>query len=449
MGRRTRVSPNTFGNKYRSGAGISGNSSSLGIYPFTSGTHPITNFPPFSDVAHKRSDGRLLTISPSLVGGTSITDEPKGRGKRNYCLHTVTEYRQGVHYYTAKHATKDSWYVLSDGMPAPPSLSGFTAATLTEAQLNQLRAESWATLSPSVDSGFSAANFLYELKDYRELVKYCGRVISGFESVIGLLTRKFSGYDLLTGKSAAELNLEYQFNFKPLIRDLATVIDLIQHLPDAASKFNEQGNKRNIRHFSKDVSKVTSVTGPGIYRTYSQTQVRYCAQLVCRYSIDVDDTFGFFARYAGLDITLSTLWNAFPFSFLVDMFTTFGKSLAYISRSPVANLDIEGWSESQTCEIIRVLCLSRLGDTNAPYSGGDTRPIQYFTGGTGLPGDIDVQADFPVAWSKYRRYERTPGLTGQLYGAGTWVTPTYYLGDELAALGERAVTLASLMRAFR
>ena len=200
---------------------------------------------------------------------------------------------------------------------------------------NEMRAEAWASLKPQLNDGFSLANFVFELRDIRDLVRTIPRLRRY------LANTNTSGWG---SKPLAEVILAYSFGLLPLISDLKGIIDNILNADKAINKFLSDGKRLESYHFSKELGfheDVTYVTSGIVKTTYKAV---YHATLRCKYDYKVDNST--FCRLAGCRITPEVLWNAVPWTFVVDWIYKVGDFLAQFDNDPGLTVHINDYCDS-------------------------------------------------------------------------------------------------------
>jgi len=253
-----------------------------------------------------------------LVRSEIMTDE-KPRFKRSgNCLHeksvvTVNELTVDDQYGGAHHVYRNGllFCLLTDG--------GFCNAPLSipaDIRWDELNSIAVQTMMPTLDSGFSAATFLHELKDLKRLPEFWNEKKSAL-------------------KNFASDHLNTQFGWIPFMSDVVTLCTGLKEGLSAIRDFQARAGKRQKRHFRHFIdvpspSPVTTYNGnPQKVIQYDSYEVhQYSATMVYTYTVpDMSDIvlalLGLIDRYSGL-LNPTTLWDAIPFSFVVDWFFDVG-----------------------------------------------------------------------------------------------------------------------------
>lgn len=281
--------------------------------------------------------------TPSMVAvtvpGDEIECDNSSKRKFNYCLHSkdtfemhsncITSYL--VHcthsrftYGAAFHLKGGCWFTPS--RPVEPTLPEVT---------QQMRARAWQELLPKLESGFSLLNFLWELKDLPSLFKQAlkaSRFIKNSD-IIKILKKGNT-------KTASELLLAYSFAIAPFMADVESICDLLAACDKEVNKFIAEGKKAQSYHYREDLGSSTTSAG-GSYDRFleTETSAEYYATLRCKYLYKKPDVWVSLMRLWGLRVTPEALWNAVPFSFVVDWVLKIGDALQQFDRD--CNLTVE------------------------------------------------------------------------------------------------------------
>jgi len=299
----------------------------------------------------------------------------------NNVTHTALSYHvadvgwKGVRGTT--QTVRSQWYNPPTGPPALPSVS---AAVKLQAYT-----ECYNELLPKLQEDLSLANFIYELKDLKSLMKHfahgkeaisaiatdvkrlVGAGKSGFtkkpvkrnrESYKEYTDRvsKWRTQQALVGASvASDIDLSYHYAVKPLIRDVAEMSILFGRMREKINAFNAQGSVRNVAHAVRFLAPTASITGTGDQRivTLSKTTYRQTAEMT--YRLKQMSDIAAMMHYSGLRLTPATIWNAIPFTFVIDHFTNMGEVVASFDNSEVM-FDMTRLMESYKSETAKVLC---------------------------------------------------------------------------------------------
>jgi hypothetical protein len=171
-----------------------------------------------------------------------------------------------------------------------------------------------ASLNPNVPQ-VDVPLFLFELREYPRMLKHLG--------------------DLLRGKpgSIAETSIAYQFGWAPLIGDLhklANLVELVEKSRDEIERLKSsepiEGTLESYPHSWTGSTKRRNLAGGRWYESHSAyTNTRkawFSARLEPQFSSPVFREGGLqtLQRALGGSLSASTLWNAIPWSWLIDYF---------------------------------------------------------------------------------------------------------------------------------
>jgi len=253
----------------------------------------------------------------------------------------------------------------------------------------QLDAEALAHMLPSMANGFSILNFFYELKDFRRLADAFLKKKNRFKTLVfgddlqdALRHDKSIGQKTISVLSKAYLN--YSFAWKPLVSDLLDIYDNLQTVDDRLKEIYKRAGKPQTRHYSRDLTDLED-DNEGIWegnskmgatpvndngspwapnRLYYRSKFRYLERpsyhATCRYTYQVPGVLDDRAKLKGwLDAfgarpDPSIIWNAVPFTFLIDYVVNVG---GYLRRFSSDNLKlhttIEDFCSSQKSVVLR------------------------------------------------------------------------------------------------
>lgn len=368
-------------------------------------------------VPHK-TDAELLAAAqplyhdPSPAGypttsGFSFIDYDQGKQKFNHCLHvkegefSCLDIKKGVVYswpYGAKFC-----YALVAGMGATPGrYSGYrptgwcpTAEADLEDLITPYRREAWENLMPQLNTGFSLTNFLLELRDIRDLWKTASKMSRMLRS----LDRRIVGT-----KTLSELILAYSFGVLPLRSDLETIVEDLFNTNKRVNEFIDRGKRVLSYHFRKewDVENddVTWRSESPYAQTFRVRKKLFSATLRSSYLYRKPSKLEGFLRVMGLRLTPEIIWNAIPFTFVIDWVLDIQSFLRQFDDDTNLTLNIVDYCDSikvaETFEQYR-----RLSAT-APSYGTLTARVKLYT--------ADNLAD-DVIWSyQAQSYLRLPGF---------------------------------------
>jgi len=247
------------------------------------------------------------------------------------------------------------------------------------------------SMLPNIKPNLSLINSIIELKDFKGLGESLTRIAKGLGEV-GKLFDKLPGNSrskslAKISKSAAEAHLQVQFNFKPLMSDIKGLLQSFKRYQAQAMRLMSNARK------AKRVHRVQYLSFPdeqGSYALNAYTPANYlwrlnvnagnnyppdtwgpptgCAAASCaarsrlepvkfhvelEYSYDYDELqkqhAALFALMDNLGVNLdpSVIWNAIPYSFVVDWVVGIGPFLEQFKRrnlEPVTYIRRALWS---------------------------------------------------------------------------------------------------------
>lgn len=214
--------------------------------------------------------------------------------------------------YLSYHSFSDIGYHLDQFYD-----QGLNAGGEVSVDWEQLNAEAYLTMKPSLSSSFSLTNFLVELREFKTLFKFVDTSKSVSRNV-------GSGY------------LNYQFGWKLFVRDLLEIKDKLINMEKTLNDYKSKQGKVLVRHFAKSLSKDSGVElgNSTTYKARLQWERKqfFHATMRYRYTVpDIDKAHAFVKGaldIVGLRLDASVIWEAVPFSFVADWFFGIGDYLA-------------------------------------------------------------------------------------------------------------------------
>lgn len=201
------------------------------------------------------------------------------------------------------------------------SLFGFPTA----AQRTALADDAFDALVPQIPQEVSLPNFLYELRELTDLIPK----IEG-----SLVKQAASGY------------LTYSFGYKPLIGDLQKLANLaetvaarLQYLRDTWGRETRISFQSSWETTAPSEILLTGAEGPANYR-YKRQSIRTIFRAGGYLFHQLEDLDGKIGMLRGLvgalgfNNPLGVLWEAIPFSFVVDWFTRIGNAISQSAVQP-------------------------------------------------------------------------------------------------------------------
>jgi hypothetical protein len=235
------------------------------------------------------------------------------------------------------------YYVPTSGSAQTP-LDKHTPVDWSDAQRY-----AWHEMQPRFEGDISMFNFLLELRDFRQLAKLLRQ--KPLRKLRNYFRRLRKSLD--PSRPLAEAHLMNEFALKPLLADIVKITcqleEIVQNVQD---EFAEAGQGRNSRHWSEtrviDDADLTYGGYGYYYRAIGDAEVqKFTATMEYSYKYSARSSIDAFMRYWGLIPTTEAVWNAIPFSFVVDYFVKVGNSIAAMEKDP--NVDV---LMTQYCESI-------------------------------------------------------------------------------------------------
>lgn len=297
----------------------------------------------------------------------------------NNCMHVIDEIVNHAYAYMTPNASLYSWFVprWANGFLQNYGRAGYTAyvgpskygASADFSQWDATARRAWWAMQPRFEGEISMLNFLFELKDFKDIAKFAMKVdwrtfsksVRNFRLGLRNWRRNVdkSSYPVLSmmlgtaskgSKAAAKLHLTNEFAIKPFIGDIKKIVSQAGSIvSEVQEQFQSKGLVPQTQHFSESVvSKDTLVPGSNNYMFWAngeRIETLFTATLEYKYSYTMRSTDSAIMKYWGLDLTPEVIWEAIPFSFLVDYFVKVGDAIHYASLDKNVSL-----LEYQYCE---------------------------------------------------------------------------------------------------
>lgn len=239
-------------------------------------------------------------------------------------------------------------------------------------------------------------NFLHELKDVKAMIKHGYELISKINSIglPKLLKRFVHDHGVDVSRPVSEVYLTYTYGIAPLIADFKSIIvNMLATVDEAQQLFKVKGENGNTSHYSEVLSSSSwSWRDPyPCWTTYgTQQSTEFHATLAYFYDYKVRSASQAFLKYWGLTGSAEALWNAVPFSFLVDYFIKIASALRTMDTDENVRIHDYHYCES--------LCTTYSYGTYFTPSG--YQEYAFLLDGT--PGSYGAQ----TTGTRARRYDR-------------------------------------------
>lgn len=280
--------------------------------------------------------------------------------------------------------------------------TGFTGSQATPQNPNSYwvhvddaQRRAWWSMQPRFEGEFQALNFLYELKDFKDIAKGImkinpKRVLDNVKSLKrklayaqkqvaqGSLAKNVLTTASAATKTMAEVHLTKQFAVDPTVRDLTTLHgQLVTLVNQVQQEFFDRGQDKQTSHYSETVEETSSLllgaTNNYWKLTGSRSSVVFTATMEYRYEYEMRSWFDALKRYYGLNVNALVVWNALPFSFVLDYFYKVGQAIDFMNVDPNVELRL-----MQYCESLLVKA------TAGTHYADDPRASVLIDGGSGL-----------------------------------------------------------------
>jgi hypothetical protein len=255
-----------------------------------------------------------------------ITDEllPKSDFRTRYCHHVRWKWHGGPFSQVMGDRKADVSWNERHNLVAPPHpyLNALASETWSPSEfwgdMNAFNARAFNAMKPSLEGDVSLTNFLLELKDF----KHISRLFSKINDI---------------SKRLSEGHLTWAFAIKPLISDLSAIWSNLINYEEKLRDFLERAKLPQKRYYSEDVDlddvnpSWTDADGYYEYRWRQKGKLTRVATMSYTYELAEikSEIMRLKALRAmlGLRLTPSVIWNAIPFSFVVDWVVNLGKFL--------------------------------------------------------------------------------------------------------------------------
>jgi hypothetical protein len=178
-------------------------------------------------------------------------------------------------------------------------------------------------MTPTMESGFSLGNFLYEIREIKSLTKWWDKGRSWFRNI-------------------SNASLQYSFGLRPFLHDLKAIATGLFEVRDRLEALKSGAGKLCVRHYSEkedwlewddeflhdgEIYDYTRLQVPHLVRTAT---MRYVYQMP-----DIDQSLlelYAWLDYFGLNLNPQVVWDAIPYTFVVDWFFNVGDFLSQLRK---------------------------------------------------------------------------------------------------------------------
>lgn len=271
--------------------------------------------------------GTVLTSGQGNLGYTKSHERivyTQGRDRYNACKHYKFEQDLDSKWYQWRQSdTPDNMWNRSCSPRSP--MSHEAALSSVDANYSGLSSYDWGNfaqraieaMTPSMESGFSLANFLYEIRDIKTLLKWWDRGKTTFRNL-------------------SQGTLNYSFGLIPFIGDMKRIYEGLSTFNERLQRLKAGAGKLNVRHYSEETgedewSDQFSGTHWEARDQFTGHSIVYTASMTYTYQYPEIDrmqsaVYGLLDTL-GLQLNAWIIWEAIPYSFVIDWFFNVGDFL--------------------------------------------------------------------------------------------------------------------------
>lgn len=282
--------------------------------------------------AHKtRIDNLGLTTSLwTFPLSSSVISYENGKGQFNPCSHTkqIVDFpgTRKPFYRTIVFENSKYWSFTTHCFMETMTPS-FYESLIGNQITDQLRSEAWAELYPQLNDGFSLANFLWEIKEIPQLIpqiyKIGRKMLRALQSKPGLSTKTY-----------ADAHLTASFGLIPSYSDLEWIVSNLLNTNKILNKFIDDGKEVKPYHHRKWLARETEKFPTYIGWQDNELSSLYAATAKISYVYEKPTDWEAFMRIWGLELSMERIWNAIPYSFIVDWILKIGDYLRRFDEDP-------------------------------------------------------------------------------------------------------------------
>lgn len=319
-----------------------------------------------------RPNASWMVQPPPGAGLETLTSTTMAEPLFNNCFHTrkwgfcypylAAAIRPPASGYYQPYWRKETPYAANSMNKLPALLS------VPWAEIDEIQRRAWWSMQPRFETEVQLLNFIYELKDFKSLVKSAGnfnwhsftvkvRKARRLKSTWRLSRDKKTSTLADIGNSLANVTgglsaawLAWAFAWKPLIKDLTEIHKLLKAtVNQVQEEFLNRGLETQNSHYSEIVRLNAVGSNSGAYLEFftgSRALILFTSTLQYTYSYVMRDGLEKYKKAMGLDLTTEVIWNALPFSFVADYFMDIGKSINRMSVDENVALKVHQYCES-------------------------------------------------------------------------------------------------------
>lgn len=295
-------------------------------------TKQVTNLP----------DGSVGPVEP-FYGWTcyptreSITYD-NGRNRENPCSHVKyvmypTDGRKRTYTTPTQIVTFENDHRFRFALKGPDHCPAMSAP---ENGWTQFMFRAIQSVRPKFKADVSIPNFLFELKDLKRILP-TKRQIEELSVALGKIgsSNPFKRGDAVAN-AASQQFLSANFGYLPLISDIFKITDAIKNFNSYVDRFKLASGRPLTGYYteinSNRVKTVVDSYDDGTIKSRlerQEGQIKYNCTIKYSYDISLPHLFApsLLLKYAGFRSNPRIIWDAIPFSFLLDWVYKFGKAL--------------------------------------------------------------------------------------------------------------------------
>jgi len=226
--------------------------------------------------------------------------------------------------------------------------------------------DDWMTARPSLSTRANLAVFLYELRDLKRM----------FDLLPGRHFRLQDWREVV--KYGNNQHLNYNFGWKPFLRDISNVIKGMHTLDERLNRFIREADTDLTRHVQNPPASGESTVEDNKYGW--RVQLRYSWQLkkVSTFNLSYHSPYDYddlrwraIVDTLGLNLNAKNIWAVLPWSFVVDWFFNVSRLLDSTSGDWVQPWVIL----SQACSSWRFTCTMNVDCYYYNYPGNNYKPV--------------------------------------------------------------------------
>lgn len=339
------------------------------------------------------SNANVYRSVPAYVGNQTFSSSELPRPRMNNCenlrfegvAYPITycneDYRVDNYYHAVPFYQPGVTGTPDDAIPPKPNWVDSVSASR----------RAWWSMQPRFEGEFSALNFLFELKDFKDVARHLAkldlkRVVALAKAVKKKYRRakkRASTSALATSRAtvgaatdlAAAGVLTKNLMVDPTIMDLQNLHDqMLILVREAQDQFFRRGQKPQSTHYSEIIYE-NSTTGIAtrneLWRMWGWIhKIIFTATMQYRYDYEYRSWFEALKRMYGLNWNASVVWNMLPLSFILDYVIKVGQAIDFMNIDPNVELRLMQYCESLLSKATSGTHFSGHAKANVLINGG-------------------------------------------------------------------------------